>query len=82
MSSKPKKPSKIIIEPIRARAIRGPHKKNPKSWYWRPEYHHAGTTENLGCFWATRQEARERITEVARGQGHRPAGGGAPGRPR
>jgi integrase len=69
MARTSKKPSSIVIEPVRARAVRGPHPKNPKSWYWRPEYHHDGTTESFKSFWATRDEARERITELLAAKG-------------
>ena len=69
MARTPKKPSKIVIDPVRARVVRGPHPKDPRSWYWRPEYNHDGTTETLPCFWATRQEARERLTELLAAKG-------------
>ena len=64
-----KKPSKIIIEPVRARAIRGPHKDNAKSWYWRAEYSHDGTTDTLWTGWGTRQAVREVITELIAAHG-------------
>ena len=69
MARTSKKPSKIIIEPVRARAIRGPHKHNNKSWYWRAEYHHDGTSDTLWSGWGTRQEVREIITELIAAKG-------------
>ena len=65
----PKKPSKIVIDPVRARAIRGPHKDDTKSWYWRAEYSHDGTTDTLWTGWGTRQETRDRITELIAAKG-------------
>ena len=64
-----KKPSTIIIEPVRARAIRGPHKTNPKSFYWRGEVHHNGTTDTLWTGWGTRKEVRERLTDLIAAKG-------------
>ena len=68
-TKKAHKPSIIIIEPIRARPIRGPHKEDPRSFYWRPEHHHDGITDTFKSFWATRQEARERLTELLAAKG-------------
>ena len=65
----PKKPTKITIEPVRARAIRGPKKDDPKSWYWRCEYHHDGTSDTLWSGWGTRREVREKITELVAAKG-------------
>ncbi len=69
MPRTPMKPSKIVIEPVRARAIRGPHKTDPKSFYWRGEVHHNGTTNTLWTGWGTRKEVRERITDLIAAKG-------------
>ncbi len=63
------KPSRIIIEPVRARAIRGPHRDNKKSWYWRTEYHHDGSSDTLWTGWGTRQQVREKITKLIASKG-------------
>ena len=69
MARSPRKPSKIRIDPVRARAIRGPHKDDPRSYYWRAEYNHSGTTDTLWTGWGTRQEVRDRITELIAARG-------------
>jgi len=69
--TKPKKskPDKIVIEPVRARAIRGPHKKDARSFYWRAELNHDGTTWTLWTGWGTRQEVRQQLTELIAAKG-------------
>ena len=53
MSKTPRRPAKVIVGPIRARAIRGPHSDDRSSWYWRAELHEDSATRTVWTGWAS-----------------------------
>ncbi len=61
---KSKKPAKLIVGPVKARAIRGPHKDGSGRWYWRAEVYSAGKTETVWTGWAVRDAASLRLAEL------------------
>lgn len=60
-----KKPAPIVVEPVRARAIRGPHPEDSRRWYWRAELHLAdGSSRTLWTGWAHRDEITPKLIEL------------------
>ncbi len=61
----PRRPRRVIVEPIRARAIRPPTKADPDRWYWRAEVHEGGQTYTVWTGRATRAEVVQRLQALA-----------------
>ena len=65
-----RKPAKVIVEPYRARAVRGPHKDGSGRWYWRAEVYRgqrgAGATVWTG--WNDRAGIAELLMGLATGE--------------
>ncbi len=64
MPRKPRKPAKLVVGPIRARAIRGPHKDGSGRWYWRAEQHQSSKTKTIWTGWATRKDASQHLAAI------------------
>jgi integrase len=56
MTRKVKRPAIVVVEPVRARAVRGPRPGGV--WYWRAEVYQGGkgTGRTIATFWAHRGE--------------------------
>ena len=61
-----RRPKTITIGPIKARPIRGPHKDDPKRWYWRAMvWEGRGKNgETVWTGWCTRSDAMTALTKV------------------
>ena len=59
--AKSRKPKNVVVEPYRARAIRGPHKDGSGRWYWRVELYRGqkGAAVSLGVRWMHRADVED-----------------------
>jgi len=57
--TKLKRPEPFEVGPIKVRVVRGPHKEDPRSWYWRAVRYQDGDERTLWTGWASRSEATE-----------------------
>lgn len=57
--TKNKRPEPFEVGPIKVRVVRGPHKEDPRSWYWRAVCYRDGDERTLWTGWAPRTEATE-----------------------
>ena len=58
-----RKPAKVIVEPYRARVVRGPHKDGSGRWYWRARMFKGqkGGAVTVWTGWALRDEVADRL---------------------
>lgn len=61
--AKTRKPAIVVVEPYRARAVRGPHKDGSGRWYWRAELYRGrnGGSTTLWTGWALRDDVIDRL---------------------
>jgi len=61
-----KRPAKVVVDPLRARVVRGPHKDGSGRWYWRVVSYRGegGAERTIEAGWYTRQEVAARMVDL------------------
>jgi hypothetical protein len=66
--SRPRRPAKLIVGPVGARVVRGPHREDSTKWYWQGRTCRDDEAVTVYSGWKTREEAAQEIaTLVATG---------------
>jgi integrase len=75
-----KKPAQVIVEPIYARAIRGPHKDGSGRWYWQAVVYmgEKGADRTVWSGWARREELSPILADLVVNEDLEPKSDDAP----
>jgi|GEM_PF-7031059 len=64
-STRAARPKTINLDAAKVRVVRGPHKTDADSWYWRADlYVGGGVRKSLWNGWATREAARRKVAAL------------------
>lgn len=71
MTRPPKKPANVVVEPVHATPIRGPHKDGSGRWYWQARLFQGerGGHRTIWTGWARRDEVAPELVKLIADQG-------------